>query len=363
MRRRICPSCSTSTLDTYSIDNHELERCTRCHGIRFDEPELMAYIESHAHEPEKGFNLVSDDTHKGESVRYCYCCEKPMVKHELLENHSTEIDACHTCNTFWVDEEEIKHVQYTHDLRLALSEIHKGFSWKSWCFQLLLRMPVEYNAKPKTTPWVTYALVALNFLFFSVRYISPEMNIWMFDNFSAMVPVVDMQQFALSIVTAQFMHFDWFHLLGNLYFLWILGDNIEDAIGKRRYLLAYLICGAIGLLLEMAFAHIQGRPIFLMGASASVSGLFGMYLVWFRHAKLSVMLVVYQLRLPVIFFFGFWILENIWGLLSGSMGVAFLAHLSGFFAGLLFALLYKSKVYDRNPLLYVLNTLPNKNST
>lgn len=356
MLRTRCPCCSTETLVAYSIDDHELEKCTTCEGIWFDEPELMAYIEAHAEDSTKAFKLISEESHRGESARYCHDCQKPMVKHELLENHSTEIDACHSCNTFWIDIEEIKHVQHSHDLRAALADIHKGFTWRSWFFELLFRMPVEYNSQPKKTPWVTYILILINILLFSTRFISPSLEAWTFENLSTVTPIVDYSQFFASLVSAQFMHLDLMHLIGNLYFLWIIGDNIEDALGKRKYLLAYMICGTIGMLLEVAFALLQDRTMFLMGASAAVSGLFGMYVIWFRHAKLSVMVIVYQFRLPAIWFFSIWLLTNVIGFVWQSGNVAFLAHLGGFFAGLLFALAYKSTVYKKNPLLHLLNT-------
>lgn len=362
MRRTLCPACGTKTLAAYTIDTHELEKCHRCHGIWFDEPELMDYIESHANNPDeaKTFELVNNETASGKSKQHCYDCNVAMVQHKILPAHSTVIDACHHCDTFWVSHENIRHVQYSHDLRHALTAINAGFTWRSWLFQILTKMPVEYNAKPHATPWVTLCLILFNILFFLPRFIEPGLGDWTIYNLSLVVPIHDSLWFLSTLLTAQFMHGDLMHIAGNLYFLWIMGDNIEDALGKRRFILAYLITGTVGMLLEVGFAVVQGQELLLLGASAAVSGLFGMYIVWFRHAKLSIMLIVYQLRLPAYWFLGIWVVTNLYGLFSGGYGVAYLAHLGGFAAGLLFALVYRKQVYQENPLLYLLNNKPKK---
>ena len=358
MKRTKCPACNTATLSAYAIDEHELEKCDSCHGLWFDEPELMDYIEANANDPDKGFNILEQTQSKGKSSAFCHDCDKPMLIHELIPHHDTHIDACHSCDTFWVSREDIKHVQHSHDLRDALTQINAGFSWRSWFFQLMMRMPVEYNAKPHTTPWAVYIILALNVILFSVRYLSPSAGDWTIYNLSLVTPIYDALWFLCTLVTAQFMHGDLMHIVGNMYFLWIIGDNIEDVLGKKRFVLAYILTGIAGMLLEVSFAVAEAREMLLLGASAAVSGLFGMYIVWFKHAKLSVMLIVYQFRLPAYWFLGIWVATNLYGLFSGGFGVAYLAHLGGFAAGLVFALVYRKQVYKDNPLLYLLNNKP-----
>lgn len=362
MQRTHCPACATKTLVAFSIDEHELEKCSHCHGLWFDEPELMAYIEAHTDKPDAlhSFQLVSDATNQGKSQQYCHDCQQPMTQHSILPHDDTVIDACHRCDTFWVSHENIKRVQYSHDLREALTQINAGFTWRSWFFQLMLRMPVEYNAKPHAVPLAMYSIFTLNILLFLVRFISPGAGDWATYNLSIITPIYDALWFTGTLISAQFMHGDLMHIVGNLYFLWIIGDNIEDALGKKRFVLAYLITGTAGMLLEVIFAVAAEREMVLLGASAAVSGLFGMYIVWFRHAKLSVMLIVYQFRLPAYWFLGIWVLTNLYGLFSGGFGVAYLAHLGGFAAGLGFALAYRKQVYKDKPLLYLLNHKPRR---
>jgi len=365
MQRTHCPACATKTLTAYSIDDHELEKCSQCHGLWFDEPELIAYIDAHRDKPDalNSFSLLNDATHQGKSQQHCHDCNQAMTQYAILPNDPTVIDACHRCDTFWVSRENIQRVQYSHDLRDALTRINAGFTWRSWFFQILMKMPVEYNAKPRTTPWVTYGLILLNILFFLPFFISPGLRDWTFYNLSIVTPVHDPAWFLGNLISAQFMHGSLMHIVGNCYFLWIIGDNIEDALGKKRFILAYLCTGIVGMLLEAGFAISESRESILLGASAAVSGLFGMYIVWFKHAKLSVMLIVYQLRLPAYWFLGIWVITNLFGFFSGSEGVAYLAHLGGFVAGLAFALVYRAKVYQDNPLLALLNNKPDKKTT
>lgn len=354
LSRTHCPACKTATLEVYSHDDNEIDRCNSCHGLWFDEPQLMDYIEDHSGEDGK-FTLINDKNRQGQGSRYCCSCEKPMDEYQLIDDYPLKIDACRGCDTFWIDIEEINHVKHSKSLQQALMRINKKFTWRSWLFQLLSKMPVEYNAEPRQTPWVTYTLLALNFLLFSLSYTNLNASNWTYSNLPTIYPFDSVTQFSFSIISAQFMHIDLWHILGNMYFLWIIGDNIEDAIGKLRFIILYLGCGAIGFLLEISLIAYQQKEIYLLGASAAVSALFGMYLIWFRHAKLSVMLFILQFRLPAIVFFLIWLAGNLYGFFLGTPGIAFLAHLGGFFAGLLAGLIYQKRVYEHNPLLKLLN--------
>ncbi|WP_413693511.1 rhomboid family intramembrane serine protease [Psychromonas sp. KJ10-2] len=147
------------------------------------------------------------------------------------------------------------------------------------------------------------------------------------------------------------------HLVGNMYFLYIIGDNLEDTLGRGKFILYYTLCG-----LGAAVAQILADPnsmIPMVGASGAIAGLFGMYLLWFRHASLTFMIIVYQKKVSPVIFFGFWILTNILGLYlaneSGG-GVAYWAHIGGFIAGIAIGLLVKKKVFAANPLLAILNS-------
>lgn len=156
---------------------------------------------------------------------------------------------------------------------------------------------------------------------------------------------------ALSVVTAMFVHGGIAHLLGNMLFLWVFGDNIEDIMGHVRYLLFYLLAG-----LAAGFAQVFTNPestIPLIGASGAVSGLLAAYLVCFPHGRILTLVTlgffITTFMLPAWMMIGYWIvLQVIQGTMSLGIdadtgGVAWFAHIGGFVAGLVLVFLFRDK--------------------
>ena len=149
-----------------------------------------------------------------------------------------------------------------------------------------------------------------------------------------------------TLLTSMFMHGGFMHLAGNMLYLWIFGDNIEGALGHFRFILFYFLCGLVA-----AFAQIVSAPdstIPMIGASGAVSGVLGAYLIFYPRARVRTFvflgIFITFLRLPAVLLLGVWILgQVISAILSnpGSPGVAWFAHLGGFFAGMLLAPLLK----------------------
>jgi len=144
--------------------------------------------------------------------------------------------------------------------------------------------------------------------------------------------------FWTTLVTSMFLHGGWLHLGGNMLYLWIFGDNIEKTIGRARYLTFYLICG-----LTAGIAHIYfnaSSPVPTIGASGAISGVLGGYLVLFPRNRVRVLTRVGIVAVPAFLVLGLWILVQFvsqLGSLSGApgeSGVAYLAHIGGFVAGL-----------------------------
>jgi membrane associated rhomboid family serine protease len=147
---------------------------------------------------------------------------------------------------------------------------------------------------------------------------------------------------ALSVITSMFLHAGWLHLLGNMLFLWVFGNNIEDRFGRLRYLLLYLVAGYAAAY-GFAFANAESTQP-LVGASGAVSGILGAYLVLFPSARvwsLVPVLFFIPLRLPAWLVLGMWFVLQ--GIYSAGLGVAdggavaYLAHVIGFVVGILFA--------------------------
>lgn len=146
---------------------------------------------------------------------------------------------------------------------------------------------------------------------------------------------------ALTLVTSMFLHGGWLHLGGNMLFLWIFGDNVEDRMGRVRFLAFYLACGVAAVLAQVFPATEAMAPI--VGASGAISGVLGAYLLMFPRSHVLVLLPFRVLWLPAPWVLGLWFLVQLVASLSGSpeeSGVAFRAHLGGFVAGLAFAPLF-----------------------
>jgi membrane associated rhomboid family serine protease len=149
-----------------------------------------------------------------------------------------------------------------------------------------------------------------------------------------------------TLFTSMFMHGGFMHLAGNMLYLWIFGDNIEGALGHFRFILFYFLCGTAA-----AFTQILSAPdstIPMIGASGAVSGVLGAYLIFYPRARIRTFvflgIFITFLRLPAVLLLGFWILGQVISAVvsnPGSPGVAWFAHLGGFFMGMLLAPLLK----------------------
>jgi membrane associated rhomboid family serine protease len=153
---------------------------------------------------------------------------------------------------------------------------------------------------------------------------------------------------AATIVTSMFVHGGWMHILGNMLFLWIFGNNIEDALGHFRFVLFYFLCG-IAAALAQALAN-PGSTTPMVGASGAIAGVLGAYLALFPRARVWSLLTFFffiPIRLPAWLVLGSWFLLQ-WaysaGLATSSAGgVAYMAHVVGFIAGLLIGLLTRGR--------------------
>jgi membrane associated rhomboid family serine protease len=156
----------------------------------------------------------------------------------------------------------------------------------------------------------------------------------------------------LTLLTAMFMHGGWMHLLGNMLYLWIFGDNIEDNFGHGKFVLFYLACG-----LAASFAQIAvdpSSPIPSLGASGAIAGVLGAYLVMFPHNRVRNLVIlgfiITTIELPAIIVLGFWIVIQIVSQYTASFspttesgGVAYMAHIGGFVAGLVLSFVFRNR--------------------
>lgn len=151
----------------------------------------------------------------------------------------------------------------------------------------------------------------------------------------------------LTLFTAMFLHGSPLHLAGNMLYLWIFGDNVEEVLGTVRYLLVYLACGLVGTLLQIAASPDSLIPI--LGASGAIAGVMGAYVFWFPRNQVRVLVFRFITQLPALYVIGFWIvLQVVEGIGSAgrtaeSGGVAYLAHIGGAATGIAVGLLYSGR--------------------
>ncbi|HEX3010861.1 MAG TPA: rhomboid family intramembrane serine protease [Syntrophomonadaceae bacterium] len=157
----------------------------------------------------------------------------------------------------------------------------------------------------------------------------------------------------LPFVTSMFLHGSWMHVIGNMWILWLFGDNVEDRMGKFKFLLFYLLCGVIA-----AFTHYYvnaASTVPVVGASGAVAGVMGAYFLMFKKAKVLTFVPPFFLfNLPAWIYLGFWALSQLYsgtaGLVSTSVQpIAFWAHIGGFASGMiLYRFFLKSNSYSYN---------------
>ena len=206
-------------------------------------------------------------------------------------------------------------------------------------------LPLRDNNPTQRAPYVTYAFIALNIAVFVYQFLllSPEQT-KLFVETHAVVPLHLFSGYGPSLstpVSSMFMHGGIGHLISNLWFLHIFGDNVEDALGHTRYLVFYFFTGIVAVLAHALTDTSSMVP--MLGASGAISGVLGAYLLLYPHARIVTFAFLFMFELPAVFFilawFGLQVFSGLGSLgQASSAGVAFFAHNGGFAAGVVFLL-------------------------
>jgi membrane associated rhomboid family serine protease len=211
-------------------------------------------------------------------------------------------------------------------------------------------IPLRDTMPSHSSPFVTVFLIAANTLVFLYMVTLDPYTANEFVHTYAVVPA-DLHY--SSLLTSMFLHGGWMHLIGNMWFLWIYGDNVEDVLGHGKYIAFYLICGVIAALAQYV-ANSDSR-IPMLGASGAVAGVMGAYLVKFPHARVLTLIPIVlfwtTVEIPAVLILAYWfILQFFSGVGSIAYseatrggGVAYLAHVGGFLAGMLLIVTMKTR--------------------
>ena len=197
----------------------------------------------------------------------------------------------------------------------------------------------------RTTPVVTYALIALNLLFFFVELSGGDPFIQQWSVVPRRLLANPGADFP-TIFTSMFMHAGWLHLGGNMLYLWIFGDNVEDSFGHLKFLVFYLLCGIAATAAQLAFS--AGSNVPNLGASGAIAGVLGAYILLFPRGQVKVLMGRGVIPMPALVVIGLWIvLQFVSGIGSISNtaetgGVAYMAHIGGFVAGFVLTFLFRA---------------------
>ncbi len=232
-------------------------------------------------------------------------------------------------------------------------------------------IPLRDENPTRITPYLTWLLIAANVAVYILQIVSGmhEGKTGLVGGISGltMVPVevtrgMDvstngqtlLHPYWLTIFTSMFMHGGLLHLGGNMLFLLIFGNNIEDALGHVKYLVFYLLCGVLAAVAQIAWNPVSVIPT--LGASGAIAGVLGGYLVLFPHARVDTLvflgIIITRIRVPAYLLLGFWIVSQFFSQFTGAMahrqggesgGVAYLAHIGGFIAGMILIKLFGAK--------------------
>lgn len=201
------------------------------------------------------------------------------------------------------------------------------------------------NSARRTLPVVTYALILLNVLFFFVELSGGDPFIQQWSVVPRRLLANPAGDFP-TVLTSMFMHAGWVHLLGNMLYLWIFGDNVEDNFGHIKFLIFYLLCGVAATFAQVMMSANSTVPN--LGASGAIAGVLGAYILLFPKGQVRVLMGRGVIPVPALVVIGFWIVLQLVsgvGAISNTAetgGVAYMAHIGGFFAGLILTFVLRS---------------------
>jgi len=215
--------------------------------------------------------------------------------------------------------------------------------------------PVKDDNPTSTVPWVTYGIIILNLLVFGYEMslsLDEKALINFFDTYGLIPEKIVNGQSLFSLFTSMFIHGGFMYIFGNMLYLYIFGNNIEDIMGHRRFILFYLLCGMAASGLQISINPHSTVPN--IGASGAIAGVLGAYLLTFPRAKVHTLIFfgyfVRWVKLPALFVLGFWFIIQLFSgigslgyMTADAGGIAFFAHIGGFVAGALLVLIFNKK--------------------
>lgn len=366
-----CPACADKLAEVRS-QTTVVDICVRCRGIWFDKGEFANFlrgltkhkdtslaISSQAKSP-----LLKDSPDKDKKDRLCPRCHQVMRIYYIYDFDAI-LDQCPQCQGVWTDRAEVPKIagygiedsplkntiegsmirdQSVKDL-IDLSKTTRWPTILTWFFLPKIILPLTDLNPRRKEPYMTKLIIIFcSFVFVGQMAFAPRTES-LLDQFG----LVPANFLSVGLFTSMFLHADFLHLISNMFFLWLFGDNVEDKFSPLGYVILFVYCGLSASLLHSLMHYGEMTPV--IGASGAVSGIMGAYMFFYPHAKIKTFFLYRIVYVPAFVWLGTWFLAQLFfGVLYTSEefgNIAWSAHIGGFLFGALAA--YVNKNIDERP--------------
>ena len=212
-------------------------------------------------------------------------------------------------------------------------------------------IPLRDVIPSRSTPYITITIIVLNAVAFLFELSLDERQLTQFLYFYGVIPAAFSWP---TLITSMFLHGGWSHFIGNMWYLWIFGDNVEDRVGHGRFIVFYLLCGIAAALGQIVMDPTSELPT--IGASGAIAGVMGAYFVLYPHSRVLTLIpwiFLQVVEMPAIVLLGFWFIMQLFS--AGAIavtahtqggGVAFAAHVAGFIVGVAGVFVFRKRDRD-----------------
>lgn len=356
-----CPYCSNQLRSVVS-NSVVVNVCPACRGIWFGSEQFADFVRRLSQSEEIAPQAVELFRHRevkrsfeaAEKDRFCPQCGEKLKTFNYSYDSNIFLDKCPGCGGIWADKGEaigiaayIKDNPRATEVGKSITEtleqpdVSESARLGYFLFFPRLIIPLSDDVPHERFPFVTISLIimcVLSFIATAIVAVEPK-------SFISEFGFVPAHFFGIGIITSMFLHGGIFHLVFNMFYLWLFGDNVEDRFTRIGYLFFYMLCGIFGAVLYSVFNWNSTVP--LIGASGAVAGVMGAYIVFYPSANIKLFAFTGTIDVNVIVFLGLWFAGNLVSVLipgaGDSSGIAYLAHVGGFVFGLIVASVKKMK--------------------
>ncbi len=371
-----CPVCNIP-LKNVQYEDYSVDICIKCKGIWLDKGELQQVVNELISKNKVDYQTVKEAYRnkpmicKREEmpIRICLKCNIEMGTFNYYSDSDVFLDKCSSCGGIWADKNEIDQVaryikgnsqmdKYAEALRRVYFRLAEakavtkqiaetsgdlvgsfnsgGKIYAIW--YTIIPIPLRNDFPTEKFPKVTVGLIILNSLIFILQLLFVTENQ---ENYFKLVGVIPWLSFSVdrlfTFISSIFIHGSLLHIIGNMYYLWLFGDNIEDEIGSFKFLIFYLLCGIIGGVVFCLMYSFLNEPA--IGASGAISGVLGAYLLLYPKQGPEIAWLGRKREIPAAYYLTLWIIMQLFfgciSLASKNVDIGYWAHIGGFISGLL----------------------------